>query len=130
MGDLAVEAIAGWNQQFRTYPSAEVRVAHRFDDALLATCMLIDSRLLRFDVYDPEIQRSLDGVMVEVNSGSGLNPNLTRLFRKAFDEGWSLAKPLTRCGTAFWWFRRAWQWWLLVVFTILTAVTSDQQKSY
>lgn len=119
MAAMAREVIAGWREHARGLAAMEVRVAHAVEDMLIATCMIVDGQLLRFDVYDPTQQRSLQGVMIEVVSPEGLQLNLVSLVQRFFDDAWSRAAPSRALGKLWWWVGRGWQWWAFLIFTLL-----------
>src|SRR5215471_11270860 len=119
MAAVARDAISGWRENARGISRIEIRVAHRIEDMLIATCMAIGGRLLRFDVYDPSRQRSLQGAMIEVESPNGFDLNLISLFQHYFEIGWSRAEPVGPMGKIRWILMSGWQWWLFAVFAAL-----------
>lgn len=122
MRAMARDAISGWLENARGIPSMEIRIAHFAEDMLIATCMTIDSCVLRFDIYDPLNQRSLEGVMLHVESPSGLTLNMVSLFQQFFDGAWRRAEHTGRFGKLKWWFSTGWQWWLFLGFSALAIV--------
>jgi hypothetical protein len=56
----AEDSIHGWSRHRQGHPKIEIRISSSAEDMEIASCMLIDRRLLRFDVYDPSKQRSLE----------------------------------------------------------------------
>ena len=119
MRRAAVEAIRGWTIHSKDIPAFEVRVVQHLCDTYIATCMCIDGRLLRLDVYDPFKQRSLQGTLIEFECPQNLDLNVVRLFRDRFDEAWNRAKPAGLWWLPCWWFSRSWRWCLFVLFSIL-----------
>lgn len=129
MRQRSVIYVKEWENHFRKYRSVKIRIVTKLEHSLLATSMLIDSRLLRFDVYDPEIQRSLDGTMIQIESPPGVNPNITRLFALAFEEAWRAARPVGSYSRFLvWLMAEAWQWWLFAIFLVLTGISAKSQK--
>jgi hypothetical protein len=109
MRGVAADSIAGWRAHARGRKCFELRIAHEQADMELATCMLIDGTVLRFDVYDPRRQRSLQGVMIEVSSPHDLELNLVRLFKDRFEEAWSHSRP-AGLPQVLWWLKREARW--------------------
>ena len=64
MRSRAKERIREWSRNFDGFPSVEVRISHKVEDMWLGSCMAIDGRIVRLDVYDPDKQRSLQGIML------------------------------------------------------------------
>jgi len=118
------ESIDGWIHNAKGIPRMEVRIAHSVEDMLFATSWTVDGHLLRFDIYDPAKQRSLEGVMVEIISPVGLNLNIIQLFQTHFDEAWKHAEPTHLWGKIHWRFGRGWQWWAFAASTIIAFVLS------
>lgn len=118
----AEDVVAGWAEHARRQPNLEVRLCQDPRDLIVASCASVDDRLLRFDVYDPEHQRSLDGQMLEVRSPRGRVQNLHRLFARHFDEAWERAKPTSRLGSLRWRIERFWQAWLAVPLLAVCAI--------
>lgn len=129
MAAMAREAIIGWKENARQFPRMQIRVVHSVEDMLIATCMTIDRQLLRFDVYDPAKQRSLQGVMLEVESPVGLRLNLVGLFQERFESAWVRAQPIHALGRIGWWLGRGWQWWAFAVFTVLAFASAKTSWS-
>ncbi len=119
---ISQEAISGWIQNAKGYPRMEVRIAHLPEDMLFATSWLADGKLLRFDIYDPSKQRSLEGVMIEVQSPYGLQLNLVDLFQARFNEAWERAEPTTILAKLKWWLGRGWQWWAFLAAIIIAGL--------
>jgi predicted transcriptional regulator len=119
MRTTAEERIREWVRHFDGLPSAEVRVSHAKEDMWLASCMAIDRRIVRLDIYDPEVQRSLQGIMFEFVNPSGLNLNLVRLFGELFDQAWQRARPVTGAGRVIWRLGRTWKIWIGLIFACL-----------
>jgi hypothetical protein len=116
MRQAAEDSIHGWKKNAREARNIHIRLAHSVDDMLIATCMSIDRRILRFDVYDPERQRSLEGIMLEVNPPNGLVFNLNKIFQKHFDDSWDRAEPLRWSGKIEWYLGKSWQLLLVALF--------------
>lgn len=116
----AREAIEGWTKNARGIPQMEIRIVHSPADMRFATSWTLDGRLLRFDIYDPFRQRSLEGYMIEVESPPGFDLNLITLFQANFDEAWNRAQPIHIPGRVWWWFTRNWQWWAFGVTALIT----------
>jgi hypothetical protein len=119
MRSTAVDAIAGWRAHAQGRRTFEVRIAHKEADLQLATCMLIDGRVLRFDVYDPWHQRSLQGVMLEATSPAGMTLNLITLFKEQFNEAWRRAQP-AGYPWAVWLVKREARWAAAVLMVVAT----------
>lgn len=101
----------GWNLHAKGRPNFQVRVTRHRDDLRDASSMLIDGRLLRYDVYDDAVERSTDGTMIEVGRSGATN--LSRMFQDRFNDAWSRARPLG-VWQSFGWVLRRW-WWLGLV---------------
>ena len=112
MRETAKQAILGWTAHAASCQNIEVRVTHALLDTYLSTCMLIDGALLRFDVYDPHEQRSLQGEMIEFRSPEGLDLNIIRMFRFWFDSAWTNATPVGLVLQIGWYLQRFWNWWV------------------
>jgi predicted transcriptional regulator len=95
MTRVALDAIHGWTQNASGISNIRLRISNSAEDMEIATCMSVDSRLLRFDIYDSLTQRSLQGIMIQVESPTGMELNLIKLFRRRFEESWTSAKPIT-----------------------------------
>jgi hypothetical protein len=121
----ARDAIVGWRNNAHEIQQMEVRISHRIEDMWIASCMTIDRRVLRFDIYDPNQQRSLQGVMLEVNSPLGLQLNLVSVFQHLFDDAWHRAEPFNPLGKLWWWLSRDWQWFAFLIFTLLTFFSKE-----
>ena len=113
------DAVHGWIRNAENHPKMHVRVSDSAEAMQIASCMLVDSRLLRFDVYDPWNQRSLEGIMVEIKSPPTLDLNIIRIFRSHFELGWRDAKFPSAFGTMYSYLRRWWQWYFFGIFTLL-----------
>ena len=112
---MASDSLAGWGRHAKGIEAMEVRVSDSVEDMQIATCMTIDNQFLRFDLYDPSVQRSLEGILIEVESPQGLELNLISVFKRQFEDAWRRARP-TSAGVIWWAFRRAWQWWCALGF--------------
>lgn len=124
MQTTAKDAIQGWSAHAKGLPQMELRIMHVLPDTYIATCMLIDGTLLRFDVYDPHKQRSLQGIMIEFHSPNGLDLNITRMFRSHFDEAWRRARPIGTFKAGLWYLKFFWNFAVGGVFWIVAAVTA------
>jgi len=121
----AREAIEGWSQHCRSSRNMELRIATRERDAIIDTCTSIDGNILRWDFYDVMKQRSLQGVMLELQAPSGLNINLIQAFDERFDDAWAHSKPLGRMSILWWHLRRRWEFVLAAVALFLIWPTSS-----
>jgi hypothetical protein len=90
---IAEEFLAGWREHARGVDNFEVRISDSVSMPLIATSLVIDESLSRVDVFDPRRQRSLEGVMLEIESAAGYELNLVTLIRQAFLREWDLAMP-------------------------------------
>lgn len=124
MRSTAVDAIAGWRAHAKGRRTFEVRIARKEVDLQLATCMLIDGRILRFDVYDAWHQRSLQGVMLEATSPAGLELNLIALFKEQFNQAWQRAQPVG-FPLAVWWVKREARWAAAAAMVLATLMLRD-----
>jgi predicted transcriptional regulator len=91
MGLVARDRESQWRQLFKNYPTVEIRTSSNPEDMALATCLGIDGKLIRIDIYDPLTQRSLEGVMVEIRSPHRLELNLITVFNRLFQTAWDRA---------------------------------------
>jgi hypothetical protein len=119
MREIAVDRLQKWQRNFRMYKNVEMRVSPHADDMAIATCVGIDDSLVRLDVYDPVTQRSLQGVMIEVESPVGMKLNLVRIFVDLFDNAWRRGLSRGKFAHARWFARRFWKLELGVVVTAL-----------
>lgn len=119
MRTIAAERLHNWQRQFERFPSVEIRVSRHADDMRIATCVGVDDALIRLDVYDPVNQRSLQGMMIEIESPEGMKLNLVQIFFDLFDAAWGRALALGRFASVRWFVRRFWK---LEVGAIVTAV--------
>jgi len=119
---ISQEAISGWIQNAKGYPKMEIRIAHLPEDMMFATSWLADGKLLRIDIYDPSKQRSLEGVMIEVESPYGLQLNLVDIFQARFNEAWERAEPTNILAKLKWWLARGWQWWAFLASIIIAGL--------
>lgn len=111
MRSIAAERIRQWVDHFSDRKSVEVRLSSSPEDMELATCVSVDG-CVRFDIYDPYNQRSLEGVMVEVVSPQGIAPNLVRLFQRMFDDAWGRSVSHRRFAVTWRFLKRWWKLWL------------------
>jgi hypothetical protein len=121
MEQVARNRLREWQSLVYLHPTMELRTTDSAASMRLATCVLIDGRLVRFDIYDPIVQRSLEGVMIEVESPSGVNLNFVSLVYEMFDEAWAAARPLGRFAVARWHLSRHWK---VEVGLLMTAVAA------
>ncbi|MET8845750.1 hypothetical protein [Amycolatopsis sp. NPDC004625] len=112
---ISAERIREWQRSFRDCPHAAVRLCRTAEDMELATCFSVDGRTVRFDVYDPYGQQSLEGVMLEVASPQGLTPNFVRLFVRLFDDAWSRSVSVSPLARAAQFLLRSWKLWFTIV---------------
>lgn len=122
MKTMAKEAIRGWKTHAVDSSNIEIRIVRNIPDTYLATCMLIDHRILRFDVYDPHRQRSLQGTMLEFDQVDDLEFNISRLFRIQFEEIWRRACPVGSWDKFIWYLKRFWNIWVALVVSIVAVV--------
>jgi hypothetical protein len=127
MRPLAEQRIKEWVRNLGDLPSVEIRVSHDASDMGLGSCMAIDRRIVRFDVYDPNRQRSLQGIMLELANPQGLNLNLVRIFLDLFRAAWDRARPVTWPGRVLWRMRAAWKLWTGVLFAVLAFIPTGFQ---
>lgn len=95
---IATERIEGWKENARKHDNIEVKVTSDPNAMLLATCMLVDDKILRFDVYDIARQASKEGIMIQFENEGGLDLNIVRLFHYYFDTHWDTARKGTTIG--------------------------------
>ncbi len=120
MRAIATDRIREWSRNLSGLPSAEIRISHSVKDMWLASCMAIDRRTVRLDVYDPDKQRSLQGMMLELANPQGLSLNVVRVFVEQFEQAWDRARPLTFAGRVAWRARRSWKIWFGIIFAALS----------
>ena len=116
---ISAERIRKWQHGFQDCPHASVRLCRSAEDMELATCFSVDGRIVRFDVYDPYGQQSLEGVMLEVASPQGLTPNFVRLFVRLFDDAWSRSTGIGPLARMLQFLTRSWKLWLALLALIL-----------
>jgi hypothetical protein len=112
---ISAERIRLWQQNFRDCPHASVRLCRTAEDMELATCFSVDGRTVRFDIYDPYGQQSLEGVMLEVASPQGLTPNFVRIFVRLFDDAWSRSVGIGSVARAARLLVRPWKLWFTII---------------
>ena len=83
-------AIASWKEKTKDWPNTEVRIAQRASDIELGGSMSIDGRLLRLDVHEPLVERSIYGEMIAFYATGA---NVIRMFDSQFDVAWLRAQP-------------------------------------
>jgi len=123
---VAQDSIKGWIAKTKKEKNITIKLMDKIDYASLATCMLIDNTTLRFDIYDQEHQRSLQGIMLEVISPNNLDPNIIRVFKKVFNEAWFTSQPTNLSGKIFWYFKNGWQYWASIGFAIASFYTFEK----
>ena len=116
-----------WVRNLGDLPTVEIRVSHNTEDMALGSCMAIDSRIVRIDVYDPNQQRSLQGIMLEIANPQGLDLNLVRIFLELFRGAWDRARPVTWPGRIIWRIRVTWKLWIGLLFTVLAFIPTGFQ---
>jgi hypothetical protein len=122
VGDKAQKIIKDWKNAAHGYAKMEIRITHRIEDMChMATSWTLDRRLLRYDLYFPWQEGSLDGYMMEFDSRTGSELNIVSLFQACFDEAWNQAQPLNIWGI-WWWLRKNWQWGAFFI-TALIAIS-------
>ncbi|MCG8921041.1 hypothetical protein [Lentzea sp. CC55] len=114
MRSISAGRIRQWVECFSDRDTVEVRLSSSQEDMELATCVSVDGGVVRYDIYDPYSQRSLEGVMVEVGSPQGLVPNLVRLFQRVFDDAWDRSVSPRRFAMAGRFLKRWWKLWLTI----------------
>ncbi len=96
----------GWMLHSKGIENFYIRVTSHASDLWLASSMCIDNRLVRLDIFDPQSQRTTQGVMVEaISDGSS---NLALLFQASFENGWRRSYTPTATGALAAFIRRAW----------------------
>lgn len=123
----AEERIKEWIRNFADFPTAEIRISHKVEDMWLGSCMAIDGRIVRFDVYDPHRQRSLQGIMLELANPQGLDLNLVRIFDELFRVAWLRARPVTLRGRIAWRLAATWKIWIGLSFAVLAFIPTAIQ---
>lgn len=114
MRSVAEERIRQWVNYFQDRKTVEVRLCGVPEYMEVATCVSVDRSVVRFDIYDPYHQRSLEGVLVEVLSPQGIMPNLVRLFQRVFEDAWSRSIGTRRYSRIYYPLRRWWKLWLTI----------------
>ena len=140
MATASADSIAGWKRHAEHNSNIEVRVTRDPSDMHLASCLIIDDKLLRVDIYAPKSQRSLQGTLIEVTSGEARQLNIVSIFKDAFDDAWSRATPSSKLVRSWHLFRDNWQWWMFALFaagsfatkssTILSAILGSASASF
>jgi hypothetical protein len=127
MRPRAEQRIKEWVRNLGDLPTVEIRVSHDIEDMGLGSCMAIDGRTVRIDVYDPIRQRSLQGIMIELVNPQGLDLNLVRIFLELFRAAWDRARPVTWLGRVLWRLRATWKWWIGLLFAVLAFIPTGFQ---
>ncbi|GAB3725823.1 hypothetical protein GCM10027598_43950 [Amycolatopsis oliviviridis] len=122
MRSIYNERITAWIREFHNSPTVEIRLSRTPEDMELATCFSVDGEIVRFDIYDPYRQRSLEGVMIEVASPQGMLPNFVRIFRRLFEEAWSNSVHVSPLARFLWLLRKQWKTWLAILFLVLAFI--------
>jgi hypothetical protein len=115
MREKAVERIRQWQSRFRDRRSVTIRMCRTEADMELATCVSVDGGLVRLDICDPYRQRSLDGVMIEVESPAGYTPNVVRIFGRLFETAWQRSLRFGRLARTANFLGRWWKAWTAVL---------------
>jgi hypothetical protein len=107
-------------------------VVNRDSESLTLTVQSPDlreqiGRIVRIDVYDPNRQRSLQGIMLELANPQGLDLNLVRIFLELFRGAWDRAKPVTLPGRIVWRLRVTWKLWIGLLFAALAFIPTGFQ---
>jgi hypothetical protein len=131
-------AIRGWCENADGIRNMDVRVSHSPADMEMATSVGFDNRIARIDVYDPRVQRSREGVLIEAASPEGLDLNLVRAFHRQFAVAWSAAHPANLYRSTWrhaWWHTiRQWRVWcaaiLYAVFSFADGLTVVRAISF
>ena len=76
----------------------------------LTTSWILDRTLLRYDLYAPYHQRSLEGYLIEFDSRTEPELNIIHMFQTRFDEAWKRAQPTTFPLGMWWGIKKNWQW--------------------
>lgn len=129
MTRTAKDSIHGWLGNAENHPNIRVRISNSAEDMQIASSMLIDGRLLRFDVYDPSKQRSLEGVMIQIESPPTLDLNLITQFQRHFNQAWNNAKPTSGLEVLLWHLGKLWRWYCFFIFTGLVFLSVHLGKS-
>jgi hypothetical protein len=127
MRALAEQRIGEWVRALGDLETVEIRISHVVEDMWLGSCMAIDGRIVRIDVYDPNQQRSLQGIMLELANPQGLDLNLVRIFVELFRNAWDRAKPVTWQGRVAWRLRSSWKLWVGLLFAVLAFIPTGLQ---
>lgn len=108
-------AIRGWRENARGIPRMEIRVSHSKSAMEMATSVGFDGKIARVCVFDPRLQRSREGVMIEAESPEGFELNLVRAFHRLFELAWAQAHPADAMVSAWrhaWWHTvHQWRLW-------------------
>jgi hypothetical protein len=127
MRPIAETRIKEWRRNFDDYATVEIRISHKVEDMWLGSCMAIDRRIVRFDIYDPDRQRSLQGIMLELANPQGLDLNLVRIFDELFKVAWLRARPVTLRGMIAWRLAATWKMWIGLLFVVLAFIPTGIQ---
>lgn len=127
MRPRAEQRIKEWVRKLGDLPTVEIRVSHDVEDMGLGSSMAIDGRIVRIDVYDPNRQRSLQGIMLELANPQGLDLNLVRIFLMLFSAAWNRARPVTWLGRIAWRLRATWKLWTGLLFAVLAFIPTGFQ---
>ena len=125
MTQTAKDAIAGWVGHAKGLKTFDVRVTDRLEDARLATSFLVDDRLLRLDAYDPVNQRSLDGILLQFDSPTGMTLNIIGVFRDLFNSAWQDAQPVEIVPKLLWHLSRSALWLVFLGVALATFLIRD-----
>jgi len=97
----ASEALATWQSLRKSAGLSAshftVRSIRRHEDLRITGSSLIDKKILRFTIFDPENERGSEGKLLEVASQRpGAAVNLTRIYQTQFDTAWKRARRFGR----------------------------------
>jgi hypothetical protein len=122
------QRLKAWQQVRKGIGTFRIRVTGRKSDLRLATSLAVDSRVLRLVAYDFERERSKEGLVVEFSSPGSATLNVISQFEEQFEAAWKRARPLGVIGAALWYARQFWQFWLGVIFLVLTFLIQDSDS--
>jgi hypothetical protein len=118
VGESSKKNIKHWKNIVKKSKRIKVRVSNVSKDMIIGTCMSIDGRVLRLDVYDFMKQRSKEGIMLEASATDGRSLNIIEMFDIYFEQAWVRARPIDLIGSMLWYFSKNWHFILFFVFGI------------
>ncbi len=126
MRSVSLESLKGWAEHARAHSNIQLRVTSQQSDMRMASCALIDGRILRLDIYVHTTQRSLQGTMIEATTHNPHQLNIISMFQDMFDEAWDRAQPMSCLARLCHQLKANGYWLLFAAFLSAAWLTADK----